>query len=198
MKKKMTAYDLTIGAMFVALMAIGANITAWAPFLSVGGVPLTLQTFIAILAGVVLGSRLGAFSLLVYMLLGLVGAPIFAQFGGGPSMIVAPTFGFIVSYIMLAYVAGKLVEMKRSLPMYITAALVGLAINYLVGTNWMYFAYQLWLDIPEQFSYGIVWGWMALFLVKDLVLAVVAGLFAHRLEKSVLHRTPLRKSQEAA
>src|SRR5699024_12851678 len=88
------------------------------PFLVVGGVPITVQTFFAVLAGLVLGSRVGAFSMFVYMMLGLVGAPVFAQFKGGMGMLLSPTFGFILSFILIAYVAGKIREINSSLPSY--------------------------------------------------------------------------------
>src|SRR5690625_2750682 len=91
MKKKWTALNLTLGSLFVALRAIGANITTIAPFLVVGGVPITLHTIFAILAGLVLGSRLGDFSMYVYMMLGLAGVPIFAQFKGGIATLFSPT-----------------------------------------------------------------------------------------------------------
>src|SRR5699024_8014799 len=98
------------------------NITSILPFMVIGGVPITLQTFFAILSGLILGSRLGAFTMFVYMMLGLAGVPVFAQFKGGISMLLSPTFGFIVSFILIAYVAGKLVERKQSFSMYIVAA----------------------------------------------------------------------------
>src|SRR5690625_2503916 len=99
-------FNLTAGAMFVALTAIGANLTSIAPFLVIGGVPITLQTFFAVMAGLVLGSRLGAFSMFVYMMLGLVGAPVFAQFKGGTAVLFSPTISFILFFIIVAYVAG--------------------------------------------------------------------------------------------
>src|SRR5690625_2233511 len=138
MGRKSNVFNLTLGAMFVALTAIGANITSIAPFLVVGGVPITLQTFFAVLAGLVLGSRLGAFTMFVYMMVGLVGVPVFAQFKGGAAMVLSPTFGFILSFILVAYVAGKIVERKISISSYVVAALVATSINYLFGTNWMY------------------------------------------------------------
>ncbi|MFG6117342.1 biotin transporter BioY [Halobacillus sp. MO56] len=196
-RKKFTALDLTMGSLFVALTAVGANITSIAPFMVVGGVPITLQTFFAILAGIVLGSRLGAFSMFVYMILGLAGAPIFAQFKGGAGVMLSPTFGFIVSFILLAYVAGKMVEMKRSFPMYVSAALVGMVINYIVGTNWMYAAYLFWFEAPEGLTYPMVWGWMMVPLPKDIVLSVLAGYLAFRLEKGALSNTKFRRQKEA-
>lgn len=183
MKRRSKVFDLTLGAMFVALTAIGANMTSIAPFLVVGGVPITLQTFFAVLSGLVLGSRLGAFTMFVYMMLGLVGAPVFAQFKGGAAMILSPTFGFILSFILVAYVAGKIVENKQSITRYVTAALVATAINYVFGTNWMYAAYQLWFEVPEAVSYQLAWLWMIVPLPKDIALGIMAGVFAYRLEK---------------
>lgn len=182
--KRSNALSLTLGSLFVALTAIGANMTSIAPFLVVGGVPITLQTFFAILAGLVLGSRLGAFSMFVYMMLGLAGAPVFAQFKGGPAFILSPTFGFVLSFILVAYVAGKLMESKRTMPMYITAALIAMSINYIFGTNWMYGAYLLWFDAPSGFTYQMLWTWMLVPLPKDIAISVLAGMFAYRLEKN--------------
>src|SRR5690625_1115772 len=155
MSKQSNIFKLTIGAMFVALTAIGANITSIVPFLVIGGVPITLQTFFAILAGLVLGSRLGAFSMFVYMVLGLAGVPIFAQFSGGFAQILSPTFGFVVSFIIVAYVAGKIRELNDRLISYIIAALLALVINYVFGTNWMYIAYQFWFEAPPELSYKL-------------------------------------------
>ena len=81
--KRFRTLDLTLAGMFAALMAIGANITSWAPFLQVGGVPLSLQPFFVILAGLLLGSRMGSISMIVYVLIGIAGAPVFAQFKAG-------------------------------------------------------------------------------------------------------------------
>src|SRR5690625_4129435 len=146
-------FNLTVGAMFVALTAIGANLTSIAPFLVIGGVPITLQTFFAVMAGLVLGSRLGAFSMFVYMMLGLVGAPVFARFQGGPMTVISPTFGFILSFILVAYIAGKIIEKKQTIAAYVSASLIATALNYLIGTNLMYVAYMFWFDTPSDFSY---------------------------------------------
>lgn len=183
LNKQKHVVKLTFGAMFVALTAIGANITSIVPFLVIGGVPITLQTFFAILAGLVLGSRLGAFSMFVYMILGLAGVPVFAQFSGGFSTILSPTFGFIVSFIFIAYIAGMIREKNNSLVAYVIASLIALTINYLFGTNWMYAAYQFWFDAPDGLTYKLVWLWMVAPLPKDIILSIIAGVFAHRLAK---------------
>ncbi len=184
-KSKLTTLEIAYCGLFATLMMIGANITSFAPFLVVGGVPITLQPLFAILAGLVLGSRLGAISMTVYTLLGLVGAPVFAKFSGGFSSILSPTFGFIVTFIIAAYVVGKMVEFRRTKTMYIAAALVGIFINYLLGTNWMYFAYKLWAAAPEGFTYKMAWLWMVPPFPKDIILAVFAGIFGFRLQKII-------------
>ena len=182
-RSSMSALSLVHCGMFAALMMIGANITEFVPFLVVGGVPITLQTFFAVLAGLILGSRLGAISMTVYMFLGLAGAPVFAKFSGGFGSILSPTFGFIVSFIFLAYIAGKIVEKNGNLHSYIIAALVATVVNYLFGTNWMYFSYKLWAAAPDAFTYKVAWIWMLPPLPKDIFLAVLAGIFGHRMFK---------------
>lgn len=176
-------FDIAHCGMFAALMMIGANITSFVPFLVVGGVPITLQTFFAVLAGLILGSRLGAISMTVYMFIGLAGAPVFSRFSGGFNSILSPTFGFIVSFIFVAYIAGKIVEKNGSLRSYVIGALLATAVNYLFGTNWMYFAYKLWAAAPDVFTYKIAWLWMMPPLPKDILLAVLAGFFGHRMHK---------------
>ncbi len=192
-KSKLSVYEMTLGSLFVALMAIGANITAYLPFLQVMGVPLTLQTFFAILAGLMLGSRLGSFSILVYVLLGLAGAPIFAGFKGGLSVVIAPTFGFILSYIILAYFVGKIAESRRTMPRYIMAAATGIIINYFVGVHLFYLALNFWVG-GDGISLALAWSSMVPFIIKDSVLAVGAALFTQRFEKAWLSKTRLRQA----
>ncbi|AMQ04702.1 MULTISPECIES: biotin transporter BioY [unclassified Sporosarcina] len=182
-KSAMSPLTLVYSGMFAALMMIGANITAFVPFLVVGGVPITLQTFFAILAGLILGSRRGALAMAVYMFIGLAGAPVFARFSGGFGSIISPTFGFIISYILVAFIVGKIVEKNGKLHGYIIAAIVGMVLNYVIGTNWMYYAYKLWAAAPDAFTYKVAWLWMVPPLPKDIILAVLAGIFGHRMYK---------------
>lgn len=166
-------------SMFSILMMIGANISS---FLIIGGVPITLQTFFALLAGILLGSRTGAIAMLFYAFIGLVGLPVFANFSGGIDTLISPTFGFIVSYIFVAYVVGEIVRKLPSVKGFVIAALVGTAINYFIGTNWMYAAYKFWFEAPEGFTYKMAWAWMVVPLPKDIILAVFAGIFGSRLK----------------
>ena len=169
-------------AMFSVLMMIGANISS---FLVIGGVPITLQTFFAILAGIILGSRTGSIAMMFYAFIGLAGLPVFAQFSGGIDSIISPTFGFIVSYIFVAYIVGEIVRKFPTVKGFVMAALVGTAINYLFGTNWMYAAYKFWFAAPPGFTYQMAWTWMLVPLPKDIILAIFAGIFGYRLKPIV-------------
>ena len=121
-QRRFKTIDLIYSAFFATLIMIGANITAFAPFLTFGGVPITLQMFFAILAGLVLGSRKGAIACTVYLCIGLAGAPVFSKFTGGFSTVLMPTFGFIVSFIVSAFVAGIIVEKFKTRGAYVIAA----------------------------------------------------------------------------
>ncbi|RLQ97435.1 biotin transporter BioY [Falsibacillus albus] len=190
----MKTKNMVYCALFAALMAVGANVS---PFLTIGGVPVTLQLMFAILAGGILGSRLGSISMVVYMLMGLIGLPVFAQFKGGPSHIMSPTFGFILSFIAVAYVAGKLVgdQLKQSKRAYIAAGILSLVLNYGIGTNYMYCILRFGADTPDGFSYGVAWGWMMAYLSLDIVVTIVSFSIVPRLKSAIqTGYTPKRAS----
>lgn len=182
-KQRLHPIDITYVAMFAALMAIGANLTS---FITIGTVPLTLQTFFAILAGVLLGSRLGTLSMIVYTLIGLVGAPVFAGFSGGMQIITKSSFGFILSFIIMAYIAGKIIELKEQ-PNVVTfffACFAGLATNYLIGTNYLYFSLKYVYNL-EDVSLGGTWKLLLLFLYKDIVVTIFAAIISPRIYRAV-------------
>ncbi|MDG4658265.1 biotin transporter BioY [Ectobacillus antri] len=183
--RKFRTLDLTLAAMFVALMAIGANITSWAPFLQVAGIPLSMQPFFAILAGLLLGSRVGALSMTVYMLVGIAGAPVFAQFSAGIDTVLGMSGGFILSYIVVAYVTGKIVESKviPTFSTFLISSLVGIALIYVIGTNYMYAAANVWLEADME--YATAWKIMMWFMVKDLAFTILGAVIAPRIYRAI-------------
>ncbi|SHG87200.1 biotin transporter BioY [Ornithinibacillus halophilus] len=190
--KNLRPIDLTFGAVFVCLMAIGANITAWFPILAVpiGGatVPLSLQTFFAILAGLMLGRKLGSLSIFVYLMVGLLGVPVFAQMRAGIWEFISPTGGFLISFVLVAFFVGWIAEQgkKPSIPLYTVAAVIGLIVNYVFGVTYMYIAMNNWLELP--ISYSIAWSGMIPFLIKDGALSIFAAIFMVQLAKRIAFR----------
>jgi biotin transport system substrate-specific component len=127
-KNKMTTRDITFIALFAALTAVMAQISIPMPL----GVPMTMQTFAVSLAGMLLGARRGAIATLVYVLLGAVGVPVFANFTGGLQIIVGMTGGFIISFPIMAWLVGFGAQ-KRSALAVTLGLLAGTLVNYVFG-----------------------------------------------------------------
>ncbi|TFB24238.1 biotin transporter BioY [Filobacillus milosensis] len=182
------SFKLAFAAIFVVLMAIGANIATWFPLLKVSGVPLTLQTFFAILAGLLLGKKLGAFSMVAYLAVGAVGIPVFADLSAGVIHFIRPTGGFLISFVFVAFFVGLIVEKsEESIKTYLIATFVGLMTNYLIGTPFMYLS----LNYVMETSMSLVTAFQIMipFFIKDFIItmaaAVVLPQFITRLTKAV-------------
>ena len=125
---------MTLCAIFTVLTAVGAFIKIPVPV-----VPFTLQVLFTMLAGLLLGSRLGALSVGLYMILGVAGLPVFTQ-GGGLWYLLQPTFGYILGFILGSYVTGKMTEQRDTLTFgrILIANFAGLAIIYVMGMIYYY------------------------------------------------------------
>jgi biotin transport system substrate-specific component len=98
---------MVFASLFAALTAAGAYIQIPIPF---SPVPVTLQVFFVLLAGSILKSKWGSLSMIVYTLLGIAGLPVFAGGSSGIGVLFGPTGGYIIGFILAAYVIGKLSE----------------------------------------------------------------------------------------
>lgn len=134
MMPKMNVKKMVLCGMFTALICAGAYLRLPLP-----AIPMTLQTFFVILAGLLLGPGYGAVSVLVYLILGLAGLPVFTQ-GGGIGYVLSPTFGYIIGMAAAAYAIGKLVRKidKPSFWKLFLACMAGTAIIYAVGLPYQY------------------------------------------------------------
>jgi len=117
-------------AMFGALTAIGAYMV-----IPLQPVPITLQDFFTFLAAILLGGYAGALSQVIYILLGIIGLPVFAGGKAGIGVLLGPTGGFLIGLVIGAFVIGKIVELKKQPGWaWITmASLIGLLIIYTLG-----------------------------------------------------------------
>lgn len=126
---KIKIKNMILISMFAALSAAGAFIKIPMPFC-----PITLQILFTTLAGILLGGRNGAVSVGVYVLLGLAGVPVFTG-GGGISYILQPTFGFLIGFIIGAYVTGKICHSgEPTMKRLILGSLAGYIPIFLIGT----------------------------------------------------------------
>lgn len=126
---KLSVQDICCIALFAAITVIMAQISIPMPL----GVPMTMQTFAVTLAGVVLGSKRGGLSILVYILLGAIGLPVFAGLSGGFQNLIGPTGGFIISFPIMAWLIGIGVEKRKQKGMFVLFLILGTVVNYVVG-----------------------------------------------------------------
>ena len=172
----MSARQITMTALFVALVAVGAFIKIPIPYL-----PFTLQLLFTTLAGLILGSRLGGMSVVMYLILGLAGVPIFTE-GGGLMYVVKPTFGYLLGFAIGAFVAGRMVETSVTLTFkrLLAASFVNLAIVYGVGMVYLYEIKDLYLGKPIGLDALFIYCF-ALPVIPDIFLCILAAVIAKRL-----------------
>lgn len=184
---KYSTRDITLTALFAALAVVAAMLVRY------GGavVPFSLLPFVALLAGGLLGARLGAMSIIVYILLGLAGVPVFASPPfGGPAYVLQPTFGFLLGFVAAAYLVGYLLKNRgdAGTARYVGAMVLGVAVIYLIGLPYLFAI--LTHVLGSQVSVGklLAIGFTP-FIIPDLVKAVVAAALARsvyrRLEATV-------------
>ncbi len=132
----LTVRDLCYISIFAAIIAAMAQISIPLP----AGVPLTLQTLAVPLAGIILGAKRGTIATIVYVLLALAGAPVLANFTGGIGKVLGVTGGFIISFPLMAFLSGLVAEKGVKSALYWAGLIMGVVVNYIVGTLWFVFA----------------------------------------------------------
>ncbi|THH38789.1 biotin transporter BioY [Aliishimia ponticola] len=143
-------------------------------------VPMTLQTLAILLVGLSFGARMGAVTVLAYLAEGAMGLPVFANAGNGAAFF-GPTGGFLIGFVALAWIAGFFADRgwARSFGLAALAGVIASAVLYIPGVAWpMAVAGAMGLEGGwVGLSAASVWGgFMAPFLIGDLVKAVIAAL----------------------
>jgi len=173
---RLTARDITLTAVFAALAVVAAMLVRYAGPV----VPFSLMPLIAMLAGGLLGPGLGALSMIVYMLLGLCGAPVFAAPPfGGPAYILQPTFGFLPGFAGCAFVVGLLLKNRGDSGFfrYFLSMTAGIVVYYLVGLPYLYVILKFYLGKTVSVAQVLMIGFTP-FIFLDLIKAVIAAVLA--------------------
>ena len=174
---RLSLREMILCAMFVALVAAGAFIR-----IPVGTDVYTLQFLFTLLAGLLLGARLGATAVATYVLLGLVGVPVFAS-GGGPGYVLQPTFGYLIGFILQAWYCGAAARRlsARNFKRLLAINGIGMAIVYVIGISYFYFVSNYVIDAPIA-VWPVIFYCGILQVVPDFLLCVAAAGLAVRLE----------------
>lgn len=163
--KKLKTADLVIISLSAAILCILAPVSIPLGFTPI---PLTLGLFAVIMAAILLGSVRGTICVLVYILLGAVGLPVFSGYAGGIPKIAGPTGGYLWGYLFLAFITGFVAErFGRKWYLYLAGAVLGTFVCYAFGTVWL--GLQLSMGPMEA-----LWAGVIPFLPFDFVKIILA------------------------
>jgi len=173
-KQKVSAKSITQIAVMIALIAVSAQISMPLP----GAVPFSLQTMAVMLAGIILGPFKGALSVLIYVFMGAIGLPVFANFSGGFSVVIGPTGGYLAGFVVASIIIGLCSNPVQNRVLYyiklLTGILLGQVIIFSLGILWMSYASNLDLSV------AIYWG-LTPFIIPEIIKTILAVIFGVRI-----------------
>ena len=171
-----------IKALDLVYISIGAALITVCSWISIPtAVPFTLQTFAVFLVLLILGGKRGTIAILIYVLLGAVGLPVFAGFKGGIGILLGTTGGYILGFLFTGLIYILFTRLfKKNNVIKITALVLGLAVCYTFGTAWFMHVY-----IQNSGEVGLlaVLGWCVFpFIIPDMIKLILAVVIAKRIE----------------
>ena len=180
MKKGLSVKDMVLCALFAAICCVGSIITV-----PTGIVPVTLGTFGIMVTAMILGTKRGIISVVLFIILGAIGLPVFSNMAGGIGVLAGPTGGYIYSYILMVPIIGlasKCLNKTLSSGMFtFLGCLAALAVCYIVGTA----HFMVVMNYVNDKPYSL---WAALgtcvfqFIPFDIAKAIIAIIIAPRLK----------------
>ena len=175
---KTKTYDLAYIAIFAVLIAICSWISI--PMT----VPFTLQTFGVFMAVGVLGGKRGSLAVLVYILLGAIGVPVFAGFKSGVAVLLGTTGGYLIGFLCTALIYWLFTSLLgNKFIVKLIALLLGLVVCYAFGTAWYMVVY---MKSTGTIGLATVLGWCVTpFVIPDLVKLAVAFIISDRVKKVI-------------
>lgn len=172
MNKVLSPRDLTFIGMGAAIIAVLSQFS-----LPIPPVPVTLQIPAIILISIIYTWKQSLLSVLVYLLIGAIGIPVFASFNGGFNVIVGPTGGYLIGFLLMAFIVGYFSRKNNKVLIFISCYLA-LACDYLIG------AYQLSvvakLSIPAALAAGVY-----PFIIKDIIVVFISAFIALNVKKRI-------------
>ena len=175
MKSSQKVKNMAMAALLAAVTGVLAQV-----IIPLGPVPFTMAVFGVFFMGMMLSPRYALASILVYILLGLVGVPVFAGFSAGPAVLAGPTGGYVVGYIAMAVMPAFARAKKLPAWAVLAAAVVGLIICYALGT--------VWFMLLTQNSLAVSLAWCVFpFVVPDIAKVFLALALARVLERRMVH-----------
>ena len=178
MTGEMTTRNIAYTAMGVALIAVCSWISV--PSLLPTMVPFTMQTFAVFLVSALFGLRRSLWTIGCYILLGAVGAPVFAGFKGGFAALLGTTGGYIVGFLFIALTVGAAVDkLGRKIPVLAAAMAIGMLLCYTFGTAWFVIVYT---QNSGAIGVATALAWCVVpYLIPDAIKIALAAVLTRRL-----------------
>jgi len=175
--KKFNVKLMVETALCAALICVLSPFSIPLPF---SPVPISLSILAIYICLYALGLKWGTVSVLLYILLGLVGIPVFANFTAGPGKLFGPTGGYIIGYIFLALIVGFFIDkFEKKIYMHILGMLLGVAVCYAFGTAWF-------LKVMTEYTLAAAMTACVIpFIPADIAKIVIAAIFGPMIRKAV-------------
>ena len=175
-KHSINTYQLTATALMAAVLCILGPLSV-----PVGPIPLSFATLAIYFIAYLLGWKWGTASVLVYVLLGAVGLPVFSGCSGGMGKVLGPTGGYIVGYLFLAVIAGLVIQRTANRFFQLLGMLAGTAVLYAFGTAW--YCFQSGVAVGDALM-KCVWIFIPGDLIKMAAALIVGPVLRRRLEQA--------------
>ena len=176
---KLKNKELMLCGLFVALIVVGSFIK-----IPIFGVPFTLQTLFVMLAAQLLGARISFWTIVCYIVTGLIGLPVFAG-GGGISYVFTPTFGYIIGFLIAAPVIGYFSHKgSASFKKLLISNIAGIVVIYFFGILHFVLINALYLGQAVS-ALNVLVFCFAVFIPSDLIFCFLSAFLAVRLKKSI-------------
>lgn len=173
-KKKLSIRQIALVGLMTSVICI---LGPWALHIPVSPVPISLGMLAIYFVTSVLGMKLGFVSVMIYLLLGLTGLPVFTDFMGGPGKLLGPTGGYLIGYLFMALICGFFTDKwSDKIVINFFGMILGTAACYLFGTLWL--GYQLSLSFTEALMIGVI-----PYIPGDMIKLVIAIAIGSRLRK---------------
>ena len=168
--KKLTTYQMAVTALMAAALCVLGPLSV-----PIGAIPISLSNFVICLTAWLLGPKFGTLSVAVYLLIGLVGVPVFSGYGAGIAKLAGPTGGYLVAYPLMALVLSLVCQHFKGFVPRLVGVILAVAVCYTFGTAW--FMFMSGNDLATSLAWCVT-----PFVIPDLIKGVCALLLAKALE----------------
>ncbi|HBN82549.1 MAG TPA: biotin transporter BioY [Clostridiales bacterium] len=175
MKNKQKVFQLVIIGVAAAIICVLGPLS-----IPIGVVPVAFANLAIYIVLYVLGMKKGTVSVLIYLLVGLIGVPVFSNFSGGPGKLLGPTGGYLIGYIFMALISGYIIDrFFENQVLCFLGMVLGTSVLYVFGTAWL--TYQADMSAGAALAAGVI-----PFIPGDLAKILIATIVGSQIRKRLI------------